>query len=90
MGDQFYRGTEARLYAARARFVAAAEAELTAQEVTAAELLAILAHTVGACIALQNNPEMTPQIAFDLVLNNIHAGNREAVVNLLRPRGRMN
>ncbi len=65
----------------------AAKEELKNGDTTAIEILAVLAHCTGACIALQDMTWVTPEIAMEVVLNNIQAGNLAAVKRAPRPQG---
>ena len=64
----------------------AAKAEIDAG-MSAADVLALLAHTAGACIAWQDQRKMTPEMAMSLVADNIQAGNREAMAEVMSVGG---
>lgn len=53
----------------------------------AIEILAVLAHAVGQCIAMQDQTRHTAEELVDLVRLNIEAGNREVVQRLLGTTG---
>ena len=50
-----------------------------AEPLTAVEMLALAAHLVGRMIALQDEENMTPIQAMDVVTRNIEQGNAEVV-----------
>ena len=50
-----------------------------AGKLDALEMLAISAHVVGQLVAMQDQREVTPQIAMACISRNIEQGNREAV-----------
>lgn len=50
---------------------------------TSEEVLALLAYMVGTTIALQDQRTITPEMAMDLVIANLTAGNKHAVDDLL-------
>jgi len=72
-----------RLKGCRARLMAAIKDEMDAGRITAAELLCLLAHTTGACIAWHDQRKLTPERCMDFVAKNIEAGNRDAMAELL-------
>lgn len=76
--------TESRFLTVRNRMITAVQNELERGDVTDWEMLAILAHATGVCIALQDQNKMTPDLAIKIVQANIEAGNRE-VLNGLDP-----
>ncbi len=76
-----------RLNAVKLRIMNAAQEELERGDVTAMEMLAVLAYCTGQCIALQDMLNITPEMAMDLVLKNIQAGNMEIIINHPRPQG---
>lgn len=78
---------EARLKAVRNRLMDAVKRELSNGDVSSMELLAIIAHTTGACIALQDQRKVTPSLALEVVSKNIEAGNQEAMSEMLSARG---
>lgn len=80
--------TQKRLMGVRARLMAAISDELDAGRITAAELLSLLAHTTGACIAWQDQRRLTPDQAMEMVATNIEAGNREAMAEILSAGGK--
>lgn len=51
-------------------------------EMSAPEVLAIAAHIVGGCIALQDQRTMNPEQALELVAQNIDAGNAQTIAEL--------
>lgn len=76
-----------RLNEIKGRLMDAVNDELKAGEASTMEVLAVLAYSVGQCIALQDMTKVTPQIAMDMVLRNIAAGNMDIVKNHPRPKG---
>ena len=82
------RATERRLKRVRDRIMNAVLAELDRGDVQSDELLAIMAHTTGACLAFQDQRKMTPQQGLKLIGDNIEAGNREAIAETLSAGGR--
>jgi hypothetical protein len=76
-----------RYTAVRGRILEAMQLELKKGEVSALELLAILAHTTGACIAYQDQRKVTRESALDLVAKNLEAGNTDAMFTLLNVGG---
>lgn len=79
--------TASQLIAARNKMLLAAKAEIDAG-MSAADVLALLAHTTGACIAWQDQRSMTPEAAMKLVSDNIQAGNLEAMAEVMSAGGR--
>lgn len=79
---------QARLKAVRDRVIEAAKAELKNGDVTALELLAVLAHATGACIAMQDQRKITRELALEVVSKNLEAGNLEAISELMSVGGR--
>ena len=69
------------------RLMDAVGAELARGDVSAPELLALLAHTTGACIAYQDQRAMTAEQAMELVFRNIEAGNAEALAEVMSAGG---
>lgn len=53
-----------------------------AADMSAADILAIAAYTVGQLIALQDQRTMTPDQAMELVAKNIEAGNAHALAEV--------
>lgn len=53
----------------------------------AVEILAVLAHAVGQCIAMQDQTKHTAEDLLALVDSNMEAGNREVVDQLLGQTG---
>lgn len=80
--DQMPRKSDEQLTEIRNRLLGSIKAELDAKNISAADLLALLAHTVGACIAMQDQRTMTPDQAMHIVATNIEAGNLEALDGL--------
>lgn len=80
---------EARLMAVREKLMTSIKAEIDAESVTPAELLALLSHTVGACIAMQDQRRMTGNMAMEIVAKNIEAGNAEvcSAFAVVKPKG---
>ena len=58
-----------------------------AASMDAVEILAVLAHAVGQCIAMQDQRQHTPKQLLELVDSNIEAGNQEVVQQLLGQTG---
>jgi len=56
--------------------------------VSAEEMLAIGANMVGKLMALQDQRTMTRERALEIVIQNIEAGNQQAVDGLMQSRGR--
>ena len=81
------RAEEKRLLRFKHRIMEAVRIELERGDVSGPDLLAILAHSTGACIAYQDQQTMTPDQAMDLVLKNIQAGNFEALSEVLKADG---
>lgn len=82
------RATERRLKKVRDRLMNSVRTELQRGDVTAPELLSIMAHTTGACLAMQDQLTMTPDQGMDLIARNIEAGNREAIAEVMSAGGR--
>lgn len=78
---------EARLIAVREKLMTSIKSEIDAQNVTSAELLALLSHTVGACLAMQDQRRMSPEEGLKLISKNIEAGNREVIGELATSKG---
>lgn len=79
---------EGRIKVVRNRIMTSVKAELSRGDIPAMDLLAVLAHTTGACIAMQDQRVVTPEMALDLVRKNLEAGNREAMTEVLSASGR--
>lgn len=56
-------------------------------DLTAEEVLAVLSHSVGACIAMQDQRIVTPNMAMKLVMDNIKQGNMDAINGLMGSEG---
>lgn len=78
------------MLAARDRILGALQDELKRGDVSSRELLAIMAHATGACIAFQDQRAMTPEAAMRIVGANLEIGNREAMADVLAAGGRAN
>lgn len=76
-----------RFTAVRGRMIDAMQLELKNGDVSALELLAILAHTTGVCIAYQDQRTTTPATAMDVVVKNLEIGNRAAFAAILNVGG---
>lgn len=68
------------LLAARAELLEVAQRHM--REVDALEILAMLSHLVGQCIAVQDQRTVSPRTALDVVYSNIERGNAEMVAQL--------
>ena len=77
------QGTEFRFAVAEGG-VPVAEAELDGAEIGPVELLAIMAHTTGCALAMQDPAAMTPEEALEFVIDNVKAGFHEATATLQR------
>lgn len=53
----------------------------------AQEILAITAQIVGMVIAMQDQKKITPAMAYEVVAQNIEAGNRAIIEDLLNSAG---
>lgn len=58
-----------------------------AEALTGPEILAVLAYSVGQCIAVQDQRTMTSEQAIELVQRNIAAGNLDTIAQLLQAPG---
>ncbi len=58
-----------------------------AANLSAAEILAIAANMLGKLVAMQDQREMTPAQAMELVAKNIECGNQQVVEQLSRSVG---
>lgn len=78
--------------------LAKAEHEVTYQELialvtrhavglTPLEILAIAANMVGKLVAMQDQRTMTPDMAMQVVAENVQRGNQQAVAGLLQTKG---
>ena len=56
-------------------------------KLNAMEMLAVTAHLVGVLIAVQDQRKVTRDMAFELVTQNIEAGNAEAIESLHNTEG---
>lgn len=56
-------------------------------QLSAMEMLALAAHATGQILALQDQRTVTGEMAMEVVTQNIHQGNREAIDRLTRTRG---
>ena len=82
--------TEKRLKQVRNRLMKAVRTELQRGEISSTELLAVMAHTTGGCVAMQDQRTMTPEMAMQIVSKNLEAGNREAMAETLSAGGSPN
>jgi hypothetical protein len=53
----------------------------------ALDILAVLSHLVGQVVALQDQRTVTPEMAMELVANNLQSGNAELIEGLLGSTG---
>lgn len=53
-----------------------------AEKLSAAEILAIAANMLGKLIAMQDQREMTPAQAMEIVIKNIECGNKQVLEQL--------
>jgi hypothetical protein len=51
-------------------------------EVTSIELLAIAANMVGKLVALQDQRNISPKLAMEIVANNLECGNKQVIDGL--------
>ena len=72
----------AQAVAVRDELIALMCAKMTTMD--AAEILAVVAYTVGQLIALQDQRKMTPAMALALVSANIEAGNADAIAETFK------
>lgn len=75
----------AQVLAARAAILQAIQQHAASMD--AVEILAVLAHAVGQCIAMQDQTKHTAEDLLALVDSNIEAGNLEVVQQLLGRTG---
>lgn len=75
----------AHVLAARAAILGAMQQHVGKMD--AVEVLAVLAHAVGQCIAMQDQTKHTAEALLALVDSNMEAGNQEMVEQLLRQTG---
>jgi hypothetical protein len=55
-----------------------------AADIPAEEVLAVMSYTVGQLVAMQDQRRFTPDMAMQIVANNLEAGNADAIADLLR------
>jgi hypothetical protein len=67
-------------------FMAALKAQMPA-DMPAQRILAITSQFVGQLIALQDQSKITPDMAMQIVSENIEIGNRAALLSLATPEG---
>ena len=53
-----------------------------ADKLTAAELLAVAANMIGKLAAMQDQRTMTPEMAMEIIANNIEVGNKQALAQV--------
>ena len=58
------------------------------EKLTKLEMLAVAANMVGKLIALQDQREVTPTTAMDIVAKNIEYGNKEVLEQLQQSKGK--
>lgn len=58
-----------------------------ATRLSAQDLLAVASQVVGMLIALQDQRTMTNEMAMEVVIKNIEAGNQEIVSNIMNSKG---
>ncbi|MEL6959822.1 MAG: hypothetical protein AAGL89_12810 [Pseudomonadota bacterium] len=87
---QSTRSEVKRIAKAKKRLLGAVQSELMRQDITALELLAVIAHTTGACIAYQDRNTVKDDQALELVWENIRQGNAEALAEVMSVSGRPN
>jgi hypothetical protein len=58
-----------------------------ADKVTSRELLAVAANMLGKLLALQDQREMTTDLAMQIVLKNIEHGNKQVIEQLSKTKG---
>ena len=68
--------------AVRDELIALMRAKMTTMDT--AEILAVVAYTVGQLIALQDQRKITPAMALALVSDNIEAGNADAIAEAFK------
>lgn len=68
------------------KFLADLKAQMPAN-MPAARILAITSQFVGQLIALQDQRKITPDMAMQIVSENIEIGNRAALMTLTTPEG---
>ena len=56
-------------------------------QIDAMEMLALSAHLVGQILALQDQRTMSREVALEIVIKNIEAGNAEVITGLDHPAG---
>lgn len=57
------------------------------ENLSGAEMLALAAQTTGKILAMQDQRSMTPEQAMQMVMDNMMAGNHQAMVELGAPQG---
>lgn len=81
---------EQQLMEAKADMVLQLKAWCERHNLTASEVLALLAFMTGAAIAHQDQRKMTPANAMEVVSANIEAGNAAAIASVAAACGRAN
>jgi hypothetical protein len=74
--------------AVRAAVLDALTREAAAHDLSAMEVLAVLAYTTGQAVAAMDRRTFTPEMAMAVVAQNLEAGNRDAVDTMLGPQAR--
>ena len=72
-----------RIMGAKTRLLDGLKVELTNGEISKPEALALFAHVTGMIVAMQDQRDMTPAQAMDVVVRNIEAGNASAIEQML-------
>jgi hypothetical protein len=68
------------------KFMADLKAQMPA-DMPAQRILAITSQFVGQLIALQDKTKITPEMALQIVQENIEIGNQAALLSLVEPEG---
>ena len=69
--------------AVKERLLNSMKHEMMSGEISKAECLCLFAHVTGMLIAMQDQREVTPEQAMDMVGKNIEAGNASAIEQML-------
>lgn len=72
-----------RIMSAKTRLLDGLKVELANGEISKPEALALFAHVTGMIVAMQDQRDMTPAQAMDVVVRNIEAGNASAIEQML-------
>ncbi len=81
-GDQMNKAKEVRITKIRNRMMTALQDELKSGDITALELLAVMAYTTGACVAMQDKAEVSIELAHQIITHNIESGNLQCIKEL--------